>query len=492
MYQNRDLVLVTKNNYPMVAVGTKLFNIDGSLNILPGQLGIFNASNHTAIDNFTNVRNIYIAVGHDTNGDGIAEEIRKSELFGCAGLAATGQGPSSECPEIWDFLFDCTTCEAEYAIKVQVDSTETAPMFATNHLPTYPFHVITDCCGCDTCTTEHNCNEIVCKIIDQVNQTNNDGASLLVNRDYEFYVERLYSTIYSAVIPCIDQPCGGTALQGVGSVTINGVVYTIPNAMPTMLLGQVKMLQMYLNEILTNNGLQGKFHVYQKCSNTCYVIDYNGCEVLNAITLVDGTELVITIENPLTVKVPTNCKDCADADTTSKTYSCGIRFIGKMFPQECGCFPPKEYTRSRSTQLRVFPQSGFDCSNWLTRKVQDVKLSEGQGVDLRWKQYKAEVGGQGLAYLPDITRHGRLGVGIGRLSESVTAECVPYCQYNFRNRPNSYNEYGTAQPYYTTIDTLVAIPSGDTTTKAQFETTINSWIQELSCPIPTITCDEII
>ena len=42
MLTNRENILVTSGDLGLVANGVKLYNADGTLNILPGQLGIFN------------------------------------------------------------------------------------------------------------------------------------------------------------------------------------------------------------------------------------------------------------------------------------------------------------------------------------------------------------------------------------------------------------------------------------------------------------------
>lgn len=499
MYSNRENYLIAANNYGLVAAGTKLYNTDGSVNILPGQLGIFNSKTHIAVNTFINPTDVYLAVGYDTNGDGVAEEVRKSagDFKGCNSIVASAEPPRGGCPEIWDFLFDCTTCEAEYGIKVQVESTRQAPYFADQHLPTYPFNVITDCCGCETCTTDHNCNEIVCKIIDQINQTNSDSQSLLVKREFDFIVERLYPTISHLTLPCVSGSCGTSALCKLNSVELeyNSTTYTInttvvnPNDPNTMLPGQVKLLENQLNAGLVTNNIPGKFHVIQKCTDSCFEITLNSCATIEDYDF-EGTctGVALTTEQPLTVSVPTNCTDCGDGGTTTKEYSCGIRFIGKIFPQECGCFPPAEYIRNRGTRLRVFPTTGFDCNNWTVVQKQDLVLEEGKGVDLRWREYTQEIGGPGRAYAPQLAQLPPYGAQYGRIPSALTAKCTDYCQYSFQHNIYSNNEYGTGQTYYSKLHTIVAIPSTDTTTRSAFEGAINSWIGSLNCPISTITC----
>lgn len=97
MYSNRENYLIAANNYGLVAAGTKLYNTDGWVNILPGQLGIFNSKTHIAVNTFINPTDVYFTVGYDTNGDGVAEEVRKSagDFKGCNSIVVSAERTSS-------------------------------------------------------------------------------------------------------------------------------------------------------------------------------------------------------------------------------------------------------------------------------------------------------------------------------------------------------------------------------------------------------------
>lgn len=492
MYLNRESILVTANNYALVTAGTKLYNADGSINILPGQLGIYDAANHTALGTAVSKNKVYFAVGVDTNGDGIADTIRKSageELVKCKFDSATAEPPRGECPEIWDFMFDCTTCEAEYGIQVKVDSPEFAPFFADEMYPTYPFNITTDCCGCELCTTEHNCNEVVCKFVDAINQTTNNGPSKnTIKKDLPFVAERLFANVYTIQLPCIDGNCGKTYLEALESITINGVTTPItiadPNNANQMLIGQIKLLENQLNTILT----QGTVRIYQKCSDTCYEIMINTCDTVTAVAGKVTPSLPVVVTHPLTVTTETNCTDCEDAGTTTKTYPCGIRLISKMFPVDCGCFPPKRYIGTRYTKLGVYPTTGFSCNNFKTNQVQTVTLSEGKGVDLRWREFMQETGGAGRNYDPYVQSFGKFGVHSERMSSSILSQCIDYCVYSLRHHSSSNPEAPLGPTYNSILQTTLIIPSTDSTTMEQFETAFNGWNATTTCPLGPINC----
>ena len=75
----RENLLVAKGNYALLAVDTPLYQTDGSISLMPGQLGIFSSKTHKALSAGTVAAqdNIYIAIGMDMDGDGVSDQIRK-------------------------------------------------------------------------------------------------------------------------------------------------------------------------------------------------------------------------------------------------------------------------------------------------------------------------------------------------------------------------------------------------------------------------------
>lgn len=484
MFTNRDNILVASGNQALVDKNVKLFNADGSLNIEPGQIGIFDAFTHLAVDqtNIASSKDIYIAVGIDKDGDGMAEEIRKSageHWNKCSTDVAQTEPPRNECPQIWDFVFDCIECNTDYSLKVQMEGVEWMPYFANQHLPTFTFNHYTKCCTeCEETTPSVACSAFVDDIISQVAQTANEAANL-IDQQYPFTAVALTNESYEITVPCInDKPA---ALK---AITINGNLYDVcaeitVNADGSMNPSQFGVIKEYLEG---EEDITVTF--YKKCTDTCYT-------------------LLITSNDALTVNLAmflTEGQDCGDAGVESPetaldpltvdgvTYSCGIRFIGHIFPQECGCFPPKEYKSTRGTKMRIFPLSGFDCK-WDTNLVQELQISEGQGADIRWREYKQQLGGQGRTYDSYHTHYGKLGVYGDRVRESVMAECTDYCQYQFIYHAKSYPLAPMGWTNNTHLQTTVVIPNDSSTTKTEFETVINAWLVTGTCPLDTISCD---
>lgn len=515
----RENLLVAKGNYGLPTLNTPLYQTDGSISLMPGQLGIFSSKTHKAVDatNIAAQDNIYIAIGMDMDGDGVSDQIRKvaGENLNKRQISkVSAEPPRGACPEIQDFMFDCTDCGTDYGIKIQVDSTDLHLYAAPYQLFTYPVNIITD--PCDDCTedctpTAHACEEIVCKLIDQINRKSlyADGSvkTNLVPNNFPFEVERLYSTITSFTLPCVEDTCGKGFICALDEIVINNdantpgpditlaVPATLANGDGYMLIGQIKLLENALNALLVEEGIPGKFHVEQKCTDSCYTVSLNSCALLVSATLVGGTGCNAPIvlnptENPLVVNTVANCAGCTDASTSTKEYTCGIRVISKLPARECGCFPPLEYNASNFSKINVFPTSGFKAGQWASNYVQSVKMAEGQGVDLRWREYKQQPGGIGRNYDMYNTTYGRWSAQGFRVKNSVTAECVPYCQYILQhfNTTNSATIAAISTTWNAQFLSTVAIPEKDTATQTAFEAVLNAWLVAAKTIGAGVTC----
>lgn len=485
MFTNRENILVSTGGLGLVTAGTKLFAADGSLNILPGQLGIFNAYTHIAVDDTTiaTSKDVYIAVGIDTDGDGIANEIRKSageNLNKCGVDVAQAEPPREECPQIWDFTFECIECNTDYSLKVQAEGVEWMPYFANQHLPTFTFNHYSACCDeCEEVTPTVTCSAFVDDIISQVSQTANEAANL-IDQQYPFTAVALGT--YQVEV---DIPCRNGRPAAMDRVTIGLNTYTVCAssgitvlADETMNPSQFGLIKTFLEGELA--GITVTF--YKKCTGTCY-----------SMLITSPTVDVTASFNVRFLDEGQSCGTGNVAATDTNLVSplavneCGIRFIGHIFPQECGCFPPKEYKSTRGTKLRIFPLSGFDCK-WDTNLVQELQISEGQGADIRWREYKQQLGGQGRTYDSYHMHYGKLGVYGDRVRESVTSECTDYCQYQFIHHSKSNPLAPMGWTNNTHLQTTVVIPNSDDTTKSEFEATINAWLNLGTCPLDDISC----
>lgn len=176
MSRNNDVfqVLVTKDNQALAAAGTSVADLS------PGQIGVFDFNSNLAVDGTTQVKNFYLAVGLDTDGDGVTDDIAKS-----AGSHIQNRNiryysfkPHSAGQPLQVALTGYTAdCETEYGIKLELRNQEIYRTQGYNQF-TKTYSIVTSCCdGCDPTCPSGDANEITKQLKENIN---NDPAGLVV------------------------------------------------------------------------------------------------------------------------------------------------------------------------------------------------------------------------------------------------------------------------------------------------------------------------
>ena len=141
--------------------------------LLPNQIGVYSFQDGVAIDGSTapGKRDFFLAVGRDTDGDGVINKIDISS--GTHIQASRVQNYSLRCytpgqPKIIDITDFTADCDKDYCLRVSVLNSDTMAMFGPND-PFKSYVVHTGCCeGCDTCP-DGDCVELAKKMVDAVN-----------------------------------------------------------------------------------------------------------------------------------------------------------------------------------------------------------------------------------------------------------------------------------------------------------------------------------
>lgn len=176
MSRNNDVfqVLVTKDNQALAVAGTSVADLS------PGQIGVFDFNSNLAVDGTAQVRNFYLAVGLDTDGDGVTDDIAKS-----AGSHIQNRNiryysfkPHSAGQPLQVALTGYTAdCETEYGIKLELRNQEIYRTQGYNQF-TKTYSIVTSCCdGCDPTCPSGDANEITKQLKENIN---NDPTGLVV------------------------------------------------------------------------------------------------------------------------------------------------------------------------------------------------------------------------------------------------------------------------------------------------------------------------
>lgn len=177
MSRNNDVfqVLVTAGNQAVLPAGNKVSQL------APGQIGVFDFNTNLSFvaAGAGAVKNYYLAVGLDTDGDGVTDDITKSagshiQKRNLKAYAFRGYTPGQ--PQITVLSGYTANCETEYGIKLEIRNQEIYRTQGYNQFTKY-FSLVTSCCdGCEPTCPSGDANEITKQLVIQIN---NDPAGLL-------------------------------------------------------------------------------------------------------------------------------------------------------------------------------------------------------------------------------------------------------------------------------------------------------------------------
>jgi len=175
--RNNDVaeVLVTKGNQAVLGAGNKVANL------APGQIGVFNFETNTSINAAAApaTRNFYLAVGVDTDGDTVTDDVVKSAGSHVQKNNIKFYSYRSYTPgqPMVVLLSDYTAdCETEYGIKLEFRNQEIYRTQGYNQF-TKAYTMVTGCCdGCAPTCPSGDANEITRQLKLQIN---NDPLGLI-------------------------------------------------------------------------------------------------------------------------------------------------------------------------------------------------------------------------------------------------------------------------------------------------------------------------
>lgn len=173
MARNNDIfqVLVTSGNQPLITNDLKVTQL------LPGQIGFFNSDTNRSTAVAT--KNFYIAVGLDTDGDGVTDDVAKSTGFHIQkrNLVHYSFRPHTPARSMKMVLRDYTAdCETEYGLKIELRNSEIYRTQGYNQF-TKTYSIVTACCDkCEPTCPSGDANEITKLLMININ---NDPTGLI-------------------------------------------------------------------------------------------------------------------------------------------------------------------------------------------------------------------------------------------------------------------------------------------------------------------------
>jgi hypothetical protein len=513
MRKVRQNLLVASGDQSVFAADQEVFAGDGTTNVKNGQLVVWDPLTNLSLGptiTCSDYDKIVISVGYK----GKLRSCFGDVLYGCDIQAINAQAPSCGVPDIWDLYFNDVTCGEAVSVTVTVDDDDTRNLFPWNKREAYVATVDTQTCACSDCASGFDAKKLACKIASQFN--NNGYNDLPVTKKAyfknipaatgnKFTAHVLYGGANTNKVYCINPVTGACGDCDDANVAIKSFKYdtteiiTFPNttneADDATLIEKLASIVAKINEALGDNGSAA----LTKGSGECcaWRLEINSCFTDAALYSDTGATAAIATcvaaNDPIDpVTVDSDCLNCEDATTT--TFAAGVRFIAA--PYELNCNPnapvPNPVQGIGLRKLNVIPTKGFDCGKSHVIHFQEASAPENLGYHFQWKDFASANGGSGRGHEPFVRQgYGPLGLplGIGR-DGAVAPLCKEsYCSYAIEHSIPYRDQtvYGTqVHPRGTTI---VIIPSGDTTTKTEFEAIINNYIPSCECPIKSaVTC----
>lgn len=418
-------VLVTKGNAALPAKGAALETL------ADGQLGVFDAKTNLAIDGTTPVKEFYLAVGVDADGDTVVDNINFSagQVIQKENIRDYTYKPhTASRPMVFEITDYKVNCDTEYAVKLEFRNMQVYMRQGYNAYAK-TFSVKTDCC--DELETG-SVKDLTAKLLQAFNS---DAAGM-------FKAEAI---------------TGGASLSVTTAPTVaSDITVSIGKVDVTVAVAATDTVAQAATKIA--NAITASSTAKATAVATSAKVLISGLSIGTVITVDEGTTLaVVAVEAVNTV---------TNLDTVEEGINTGIRIttIPLAIQQFCGI--NTMYYNPRQTVVIPSLIEGFNCTGKVTI-TQTALDEEGSGYDIKQKEYHAG----GWNGKPGVYR-ASTALGLAMPGFKYFAdEAKKYDQFNL-----IYDQFSTAgwKEYLNNLMTLVAIPGADTVTRNSFASVMDA------------------
>jgi hypothetical protein len=519
-----EQVLVTKGNYPVFPAGQAVWGAPTpnsktpTLNVLPGQIVIYDPSTNLSLGPSATVENaprIIIGVGVSRTGRGNADFLLTAAgqtIDGCAIKEINVTAPKCGQPEVKDLLFSCVDSNEPYTITVSAWDTDIRGQFDYNRPAEYVFTRSVHAASCQDCTSGDFSRQLACEFVDAINGKIPTGWDVTKNGKFitptalPFTASRLYNNSLVFCLSTVENDaCSNCHLiNRLHSFTYDGaeapVVFTnsnLPGNVEVTAIGQLEGIVEQINAVLGGNGTAT---LIASGANCCpYSIEINTCLsdfVLNGwdneeeepVALEPCGETTNPLEQPANAPTCTNCEESEDG---TLTFPAGIRIFSKPVDPGAGCYIPPVRTYL-ARQIEVYPRAGFKPGTFAIVEVQDAENASNLGSQLIHLEYRENKGGPGRHLdRPYNSIAGRFNLPIAgdRITSLQTDPNEQYCHFVIEHGlPNSTVSYH-GDKYAAKLRTRIFIPSSDNVTLTDFSTILNAYGTTIPCKKPvSLSC----
>ncbi len=516
MRKVRENILVTKGNYAIFAAGRNVFSdpdpIYGGPTIVPvdGQLVVYDNHSGVSLDQASVLGrpNISVATAHDTDGDGMANYLRKAfgdKIWGDYVSAFTAEPSRCAINEVVDVLFSCTHCNEPYTVTVVIEDNETQNQFPQYRHEEIPITVSETCCSCADCPEDSDTAcQIAQRFVDEINGVTNTNplkSPTFSRRRIKPPVTavRLFGGSGASKQYCFDPVVTDGCTNCVAIDLIYSFKYDIgdgevehvftgnvdPSDAGQTLIAQMKNIVRQINIALDGRGSAILTRGVGKC---CPItLEINSCADVTLQSANDVDIVPCASINPLSpIETGETCLNCSGDPAPTTTFEYGFRvFADDVEIPDTTCFPPNPVKGNLVRKVDIYPSGGFSCGGTYVRKVQKAQHPEGLGYQWQWRDYASATGGSGREHQPFNKNYGplRLPGNESRAKATLVNPNTEYCSYVIEHGLPHTNT-GVSDAFRVARGrTVILVPSADTVTQASVELVLGSYISSANNPV---------
>ena len=380
--------IVAYGNYPLAAGGQDLFSCPVNTgrkikqkifyNGSPGQLVAYTYDVNTSTvpvtvdpgDIATLTTDLYVGVFVDLDNDGVADDVKllAGEKFDkCNVLQASVGTPACGQPVVEAATADCVECNTTYQAKVTIDKSTTRSWGPWNKTGAEIMGTYTpECNGCDTCPSTVDPKEVICGLVDSLND---EIEVKIMDRLYPDWKQRGSDKMYRVVrghdnwyTYCLTPDaadCNGdcNTIAGIKQVVVDEgggneatTVFSgnLNAADPTKTdLGMVKNIAQQIElAIEAALGPHTGFAVVTQGATSCcamqlHVITCDANFRLDDVTDTEITPCTSAVDTAFTFPTEWTCADCGDSAPADYTPPAWMAVIAEPEAPECGHYLDK-------------------------------------------------------------------------------------------------------------------------------------------------------
>lgn len=480
--------------------------------ILDNQIVIYDADTGVSVGPGATVATnpkIVIAQGIDTDGDGVANVLRKSAYDSIDGFglsAVTAEGPSCGQIKILDVGIGCMSRGEAISMIVEARTPFTERYYKYNDYERYTQTVKFDFNECVDCDEPLECKEVACALANKFNGLDANNSIVkqgsLIKRvrehqtkDAPFTMYVLHPNDYEFCFTTTDVGCVGcSAIDAITGAIIDGVTHTFdfttdPADSTKTKVGQVDRVLKMINDVFqeTNIGTALNASTFKGSGKPCC----DGVKLL--VNTCKSFQLLGAEAEPITpcstglptYEVVTN-GECGGCSTPTTSTMCAfVRIVPKPIELEKFCDTPDSYQKTLYTDIRV--TTSYNNNNIGSFKVfekQPYTFSKNLAYQALHKVMLQDTSANApfsYGYDEFVGRYKNLlkGSRTSEMLHGVLAGCGSLdglCVYNFDHSGIGKDQKVHGAQYRPRVRTTVLIPSANTAARTEFEAIVNPWI----------------